>query len=283
MLARFLFVLAAPLLLTGCLISPGKFASTLDLNDDGTFAFTYEGEIFFMGLSQLAQMGNAAEEFEAEECYNEETFEDRECTEEELAQQRAEWDSGAEQRAAEAKKEAEDMAAMMGGIDPSDPEAAEELRQLLLRHRGWNRVESKGNGVYDVSYSVTGQLGHDFMFPTIEGFPPTNPFVQIVLRDENTVRVNAPGFAAEDGSNPMGAMMGGMTGLAGLAALGDEDAAKEMGEIPSLEGTFTIRTTGEILANNTDEGASRDGNARVLSWDVDAATPSAPTALVRFD
>ncbi|WP_394726903.1 hypothetical protein [Altererythrobacter sp. GH1-8] len=282
MFARFLFVLAAPLLLTGCLISPGKFASTLDLNDDGTFAFTYEGEIFFLGLSQLAQMGNAAEQFEAEECYDEDTFEQRECTADEIAAQRAEWDAGAEERAAKARKDAEEMAAMMGGIDPSDPEATEKLRKLLLRHRGWNRVEIKGNGVYDVSYAVSGQLGHDFMFPTIEGFPATKPFVQIVLRDENTVRVNAPGFAADDGSNPMGAMMGGMAGLGGLAAMANEDADK-LPDLPVMAGTFTIRTTGEILANNTDEGASSTGDTRVLSWDVDAGTSSAPTALVRFN
>lgn len=283
MFARFLFALAVPLLLTGCLISPGKFKSDLDLNSDGTFAFSYEGEIFFLGLSQLAQMGNKAESFEAEECYDDETFDIRECTEDELAEQRAQWDAGAEERAAKAKKDAEEMAAMMDGIDPSDPEAAEELRQLLLRHRGWDRVEFKGNGVYDVSYSTSGELGHDFMFPTIEGFPATNPFVQIVLRDDDTVRVNAPGFAAEDGSNPAGTMMGGMTGLAGLAALGDEDAAAGMGDLPSMEGTFTIRTSGNILANNTDEGASREGGKSVLGWDVNAGTQSAPTALIRFD
>lgn len=283
MFARFLFVLAAPLLLTGCLISPGKFASTLDLRDDGTYAFTYEGEIFFLGLSQLAQMGSNNEAFEAEDCYDDETFETRECTEEEVAEQRAVWEAGAEERAAKAKKDAEEMSAMMGGIDPSDPEANEELRQLLLRHRGWNSAEAKGDGVFEVSYSVEGELGHDFMFPTIEGFPTTNPFVQIILRDDNTVRVNAPGFAADDGSNPAASMMGGMAGLAGLAALGDDDAAKDMGELPSMKGSFTIRTAGEILANNTDEGASRDGSDRVLTWEVDSGTQSAPTALVRFD
>lgn len=282
MFARFLLVLAAPLLLTGCLISPGKFASTLDLNDDGSFAFTYEGEIFFLGLSQLAQMGNAAEQFEAEECYDEDTFEQRECTAEEMAAQRAEWDAGAEERAAKARKDAEEMAAMMGGIDPSDPEAAEKLRKLLLRHRGWDRVDIKGNGVFDVSYSVSGQLSHDFMFPTIEGFPATNPFVQIILRDENTVRVNAPGFAADDGSNPMGAMMGGMAGLGGLAAMANEDA-DELPDLPSMEGTFTIRTSGEILANNTDEGPGRDQGRSILVWEVDAANSTAPTALVRFN
>ena len=56
-----------------------------------------------------------------------------------------------------------------------------------------------------------------------------------------------------------------------------------MPDLPAMEGTFTIRTTGEILANNTDEGASRDGSIRVLSWKVDASTQNTPTALVRFD
>lgn len=281
MLARFLFAIAAPLLLTGCLISPGKFASTLDLNEDGSFAFTYEGEIFFLGLSQLAQMGSKAEEFEADECYDDD-FQPRDCTPDEIANQRAEWDMGAAEREAKAKEEAEEMAAIMGGIDPSDPEAAEKLRKLLLRHRGWNRVESKGNGVYDISYSVAGELGHDFLFPTIEGFPTTNPFVQIILREDNTVRVNAPGFSAEDGSNPIGAMMGGMAGLGGLAKMAENDA-DELPDLPSMEGTFTIRTTGNILANNTDEGASQDNGQSVLSWDIDGATASAPTALVRFE
>ena len=120
------------------------------------------------------------------------------------------------------------------------------------------------------------------MFPTIEGFPPTNPFVQIILRENNTVRVNAPGFAADDGSNPMASMMGGMAGLGGLAAMADSDS-EELPDLPSMEGTFTIRTSGTILANNTDEGPSTVGNSSELSWDIDAGTPSAPTALVSFN
>ena len=114
------------LLLTGCFITPGKFTSQLTLAEDESFTFTYEGEIFFLGLSSLAQMGAASEEFQPTECYDEETYESRDCTEEELAEQRAEWEAGAEARAAKAKKEAEQMSAMMGGIDPTDPEATEE-------------------------------------------------------------------------------------------------------------------------------------------------------------
>ena len=40
-----LFALAAPLLLTGCLWGPGKFASDLTLQKDGSFVLDYRGEI----------------------------------------------------------------------------------------------------------------------------------------------------------------------------------------------------------------------------------------------
>ncbi len=274
------------LLLSACFITPGKFSSELELTGEDSFTFTYEGEIFFLGLSDLAQMGAAGGEFEPTECYDEEDYSDRECTEAELAQQREDWEAGAEARAAKAKKDAEAMAVFMGGIDVTDPEASEELRQLLLRQKGWNRVEDKGDGVYDVSYTVSGKLSHDFLFPTIEEVPTTNPFVQIVLRDDNVVRVNAPGFSAQSDTNPMAAMFGGMGSLAGLAALGDEGAAPsgEMPNIPAVEGTFSIVTDGRILANNTDTGpvaeASDTSGIQTLEWEITPRTKAAPTALV---
>lgn len=40
-----LVALAAPLLLTGCLLTPGKFTSTLDVRADRSFTFTYVGEV----------------------------------------------------------------------------------------------------------------------------------------------------------------------------------------------------------------------------------------------
>ena len=49
--------------------------------------------------------------------------------------------NGAAERAQSAKKEAQKMAKLMSGIDPTDPAAIEEMRKLLLRHKGWERVE----------------------------------------------------------------------------------------------------------------------------------------------
>jgi len=277
------------LLLTGCFITPGKFTSELVLGPDQDFTFTYEGEIFFLGLSRLAEMGESAKEFEPEECYVDGTSEVRECTRNEIEGQRSAWKSGESQRTAEAKQQAEQMSAMMGGIDPADPEAVVKFTRMLLRQKGWERVVDKGDGVFDISYRLNGKLTHDFMFPVIEGVPSTNPFVQVLLRDGDVVRVNAPGFSAQNDENPMAAMMGGMGALAGLAAVAPENRATEGGgadgsapNFPMLEGTFTIVTKGAmtIRANNTDEGPMSTSDGEKLTWEISPGTKAAPTALI---
>ena len=275
------------LALSGCFMSPGKFTSELAITGPDTFTFTYEGEIFFLGLSKLAQMGAAEEEFTPSDCIDDETFETRECTEAELAGQREEWEAGAAERAEQKKKQAQQMAAIMGGIDPSDPKAAEELVKLLQRQKGWERVVHKGDGVFEVSYRATGTMGHDFTFPMIEGFPAINPFVQVFLRKGGQVRINAPGFATQSSdATGMGAMFG-MGSFAGLAAMGasesgnPEDAAI-LQSIPQIDGTFTVRAAPgmRILANNTDEGPAAGTAGETLVWKVDPRTKQAPTALL---
>lgn len=272
------------LTLSGCFLSPGKFESELAVTGQDSFTFTYEGEIFFLGLSKLAQMDAAQAEFTPPECYNQETYETQECTEEELAEARASWEAGAGERAAEAKKKAEQMAAMMGGIDPSDPKAAEELVKLLKRQKGWERVAHKGDGVFDVSYRVSGTMGHDFMFPMIEGFPATNPFVQAFIRQDGKVRINAPGFTAQSPDQAGMGMMMGMGSLAGLAALGaaEGEQDKAMPGVPVIDGTFTVRTIGgmRVLANNTDEGPEATSSGEALTWRISTRTAQAPTALI---
>lgn len=271
------------LMLTGCFITPGKFTSELVLTTDNRFTFTYEGEIFFLGLSNLAEMGAAAEdEFVADECYDEETFADRECTEQELNEQREVWDMNAPVRAAQAQEQAQQMSAMMGGIDPSDPASSAELVEMLERQRGWERVVDKGDGVFDVLYTVEGELSHDFMFPVIEGFPTANPFVQMIMRDGNVVRVNAPGFGAPNESNPLTGMMGGLGGLGPMAMLANAapGESEELPKLPVAEGTFTLTTNGQIKANNTDEGSVQTGQGEQLVWTISPRTKSAPTALI---
>jgi len=268
------------LFLSGCFLSPGKFTSELVLTGEDEFSFTYEGEIFFLGMSSIAKMsaqGEASAELRMS-CFDEETFEERECTEAELAEQRA----GSSLEMEQSAQQAQQLSAMMGGIDPSEPEAAEELRKLLLRQKGWERVVDKGNGVFDVTYSVSGKLSHDFMFPLIEEFPTFNPFVQIFVREGSVVRINAPGFGPQDNDVPMMGNMGGMAGMAALGAESDQSSGSsaQIPDLPELDGTFRIVTSGRILANNTDEGPTLAGDRESLEWDISPRTKDAPTALV---
>jgi hypothetical protein len=273
------------LCLTGCFISPGSFTSELTLAETDQFTFVYDGEIFFLGLSKLAQMGATRDEPFSPTCYDDETFDTRDCTASETAEQRREWDADASERAAKRKRKAEQRAVIMGGIDPSDPKAADELVRLLERQQGWEQVEHLGDGLFKVRYAISGTLTHDFMFPMIEGFPPTNPFVQTFARKNGQLRIYAPGFIAQGGDSGLGGMMGGKSALAGLRAMtNDAGPDVEMPSAPVLDGTFTIRTTGAmaIRANNTDSGPETTATGEQLTWKITSRTAQIPTALIEL-
>lgn len=269
---------ASSLALSGCLLTPGAFTSELQVMQDGAFSYSYDGEIQMLALSKLAEMADEPERFEAE-CWDDE-YETRECTEAEVNEQRAEWDASAADREAERRREAEQMKAFLGGIDPSNPEAAKELASKLERQRGWEKVTYMGDGLFDVDFRISGRTTHDFAFPVIEKMPMGNMFVTVVLRDEGQIRVDAPGFAAQGGGNPMQGMMSGM---AGLAQMSEDKDAEEIGKVVVPEGTFTIVTDGRILANNTDEGPVANAHGQALVWKISPRTEQAPTALIAFD
>ena len=223
---------ALALLLSACLLSPGRFTSDLDVRRDGSFSFAYVGEVHLLALSKLAEMGGEKK-----------------------------------------RGDAEAMKQLLGGIDPASPQAAEELAQRLRRQKGWRKVEYKGDGLFEVDFAIAGRLDHDFAFPTIERFPLANPFVQLTMRNDGAVRIDAPGF----GPSQAGGFAGGVMGAA-------PNAAKQPGlrPPPKLDGRFTVRTDGEVLANNTDEGPKPDVGGGRLEWVANARSPAAPTALVRL-
>ncbi|MDA7787827.1 hypothetical protein N8940_01165 [Sphingomonadaceae bacterium] len=269
---------ALTLLLSGCFLSPGKFDAQLEIREDRSFTYSYVGEI------HLLPLGKAADDdaFTAEDCYDDD-YQDRPCTAAELAEQKADWDAGAEERLEMKKQQATMAATMLGGIDPSDPESGEKFAASLRRQKGWDRVEYAGDGLFNVSFSISGSLETDFVHPTIEGFPMANFFVLVANRKDGRVRIEAPGFAPSGGNSPMGAMMGSMTGMAGMAATGGNAGASDNSPAPpEINGTFRIITDAPILANNTDEGPSGTAEGNLLLWNVDATTTSAPTALLQL-
>ncbi len=272
---------ALSLLLTGCFVTPGKFDSTLILGNDNSFTYIYNGEVFFFALSPGSLSDSDDEEFSPSDCFDEDTYEDRECTQAEITEQRAEWNEGAADRKRKKERDAQEAARFLGGLDPNDPEAGNKMAAMLERQRGWNSVVYKGDGVFNVEYSVSGMLSHDFSFPVMEGVPLPSPFMQVILREGDQLRVNAPGFAMQEGGNPMtGMMMGGFAQGLKEAAAGEGTDSKK--GIPEMAGTFRIITNGRILANNTDEGPSIEATRQTLTWDISPSTSSAPTALIQL-
>lgn len=274
-------VVAGVLLLAGCMLLPGKFTSDLDLRKDGTFSFAYKGDIHLLALSKLAadkRGKDAGEEvFTPSPCFADPSGDERECSKNEIADQKATWEeeqASAKVSAAEKKKSEEAMMkSMLGGIDPSDPRAAQEFAERLRRQHGWKSVIDKGDGRFEVDYAITGRLDHDFTFPMIEKFPIATPFVTLIRRSDGSVRLEAPAFTSGATSSPFMAM------AASAGSAGDKASTNGM---PTLDGVLTLMTDGEILANNTDNGPAAAPNGRKLVWKVNARTAAPPTALVRI-
>lgn len=276
------------LVLAGCMVLPGRFTSDLALRRDGTFTFHYKGEIVLAALAQGSKSAAVehipAEPFEQQPCTDPATDEAHDCTAEEIAQQRSKWnDAQRERKAAKAEENAQSrkmMQSMMGGIDPDDPKAAEAFAQRLARQQGYTSVVSKGQGKFEVDYTASGRLDHDFTFPTIERLPMVMPFVSLIRRADGSVRIDAPAFSTT-AANPVMPGLGAMGNMKGTAKSGAKPGTQGP---PVAEGTFTVRTDGQILANNTDEGPQAEAPSGLtrLEWKVDGRTSSAPTALIKL-
>jgi len=271
---------AMALLLSACLLSPGKFTSTLDLRRSGDFAFTYKGEISLLGVAQLARMNKPADAnatFSPSPCYDDGSKE-RPCTPSELRDQKRTWEQGRQDARQRDQRETDKVKAMLGGLDPTDPRSLEEFAARLRRQAGWRAVTYKGDGLFDVDFATSGRLDHDFVFPVIERFPTMNTFVQLLRRNDGTVRIDAPGFAPSANGNMFSWM-----------ALGNMGGMREMGrDSPTLgqtqmDGTFTVTTDGQVLANNTDNGPKSGPSGQQLDWTVNVRSAAAPMALVRLD
>lgn len=306
-------VVALALTLSACLLTPGKFVSVLDIRKDGQFSFSYKGEVSLYGIAQLAVMNKREETFKESPCFDyeasadaaakaaeaaaaaaateatepgkkgaepvmeDDTFADpkeRPCTAKEVAEQKTDWELSRKEAAERQKKDIDEMKAMLGGLDPTDPKSIEEFAARLRRQAGWKLVAYKGNGLFDVDYAIAGRADHDFIFPIIEKFPTTNTFVQVLRRNDGTIRIDAPGFNAGSTGNPMAQAMG----MGAMSALSKKDMPKP----PEMDGTFTITTSGQILANNTEEGPKADPAGQKLVWSVSVRTTAAPTALIRL-
>ncbi|PXW69562.1 hypothetical protein C7451_11682 [Blastomonas natatoria] len=306
---RMMAVAAVALMLTGCLLFPGKFAADMTVMRGGGFSFAYKGDIHLLGLSQLIAMGAALDdkgaEFTPGPCYGEpaevdaavlktafaqdeegwaEEALERECTPSEIETQKQAWDDQRAAKKAEDAKNIEIAKALLGGIDPTSPDAIDEFIVRIKKQKGWREVIHKGDGLFSVDYAVSGRIDQDYSFPTIERVQGISPFVVATARTNNAVRIDAPAFIGAGQSSLLGGNMGGLMSLfAAIGASSDGPEGKLLASMPKAEGSFTIRTDGEILTNNTEDGPSGSGALRVLEWKVNARRDRAPEALIMLN
>ncbi|MDE2403331.1 MAG: hypothetical protein KGM17_01265 [Sphingomonadales bacterium] len=273
-------LLALSLALAGCLLSPGKFDASLDIRKDGAFTYRYTGEVLVLGLTRLAQMSDAAKNaaFTPSPCANEDDpARHHPCTSRELDEQRLKWQRQRADAATKSRRDAEAMRALFGGLDMSDPHAAEELAARLRKQAGWRSVIYKGEGLYQVDFAISGRLDRDFAFPTVERMAMANPFLTLSRRQDGTLRLDAPGFTGGASGGPFAAMM------AGAAAAGAKDAPGETPPAwPHPEGRFTLTTDAAIIANNTEDGPQPGTAGQQLQWTIDARTVAAPMAILHL-
>lgn len=269
--SRLIVALLAPLLLASCFLTPGKFTSEMKIDADGSFAFTYEGEIYMLGFQNLMKAG-AEEEEEAftGECFEDDGMTERDCSAEELEQQLA----------AKKAENAQMMAmfgGMFGGIDPASPEGVTEFVSRLEKQKGWDKIVHRGEGIFDIAYRIEGQLDRNFSFPELEKVQGVAPFVVAIVRKDRAIRIDAPGFAAEQNGSSL-AM------LSAIGGMGKVGKPADMGPVPVPNGVFRIVTNADILTNNTEDGPSAGGaGMQALTWAINQRTKAAPEALLKLD
>jgi hypothetical protein len=281
--AKRIFIAAAgPLLLTGCLWGPGKFASDLTLKKDGSFVLDYKGEIV---LQTPPDAEPKAEPWKKEKarCREsgrielepflstvEEDDEDkvRPCSAEQLAEARKDYEAQAAARAKTKRQEAEQMARMFG-LPGFDDESNRAFAAKLSKYAGYRSVTYRGKGVFDVDYHFEGRATQDYVFPTLPDNDFLIPFIAMRRRADGSVLVTAPAFTG--GAGPLGSR-------AGAAAAG---AMKE-GPVSKAQGRFTIITNGEVLTNNSEDGAAPHPVGRQIRWDVGSGSTKIPEALIKL-
>ncbi|HKP22858.1 MAG TPA: hypothetical protein VJV39_03260 [Dongiaceae bacterium] len=276
------FVAAAALSLTGCLWGPGKFTSELTLKKGGAFVLDYRGEMVLQlppDSDSKPDMGpwtdDTAQCFVGEDGTKptptraaDDRPKYRPCTKAEIASQRADYEKQRTELASSKRKQTEDMAKMFGlpGLDDASNRA---FAAKLMKYAGWRSVTYRGKGVFDVDYHFEGRATQDFLFPALPDNDMIIPFIAIRRRADGTVMVTAPAFTG--GSGPLAARAGQST------AAGMKD-----GPSSRAEGRFTIVTDGEILTNNSEDGATAHATGRQLRWDVTSTSNKIPETLIRL-
>lgn len=174
MLVRLAAACLLPLMLASCFVVPGKFASTLRIGADRSFAFAYKGEVIAIDLDDSMS--------KALESDDDASDGDADATENDAALIPA------------ALQDKDDKAAKKAATEARN----REIATALAKEAGYRSVEYKGDGVFAVDYAIEGRLTHNFVYPFNSDATAIFPFIAIELRKDSTVRMTAPAFARQN-------------------------------------------------------------------------------------
>lgn len=258
MVRRFLETIGTllmPLALTSCLLTPGKFVSTLRVDADRHFAFTYVGEVIATDLNDTFAKG--LQQGAAARPRPNATSTPGSGTAPPLIQ---------DLRSPAAIKDAEQKRAeAISKVEAKNRAIAD----VLAKEVGYRKVVYLGGGKFSIDYAISGTLDRGFVWPYNLDAEILFPFLALEVRGNNTVRVKAPAFATE---NEATKSLGSMTGM-----------GSGSDKLPSqLDGSFTLDTDAEIVSQNQEDGTTTIGTRKRVTWKATPTTRDAPMAVLRF-
>ena len=243
-LSRLALVLLLPCLLASCVLTPGKFVSSLKIDADRHFTFTYVGEVIALQEDDMTKgLGDLGTPSPTDPASSDE---DGAPTLQQIALQ-------------EKDKSAETPAAKKAAADAKN----RAIAAALSKEAGYRKVAYLGNGKFSIDYSISGTLDHGFVFPYNLDAEAVFPFIAIEVRANNTVRMKAPGFTNDNGSK-------------GMSMPGMDKAPNQ------LDGVFTLDTDAEIVSQNNEEGPATAAGRKTITWKVTSLTKDAPSAVLRM-
>ena len=262
--------------LSRCIFVPGRFVSALDIRKDGTFSFSYKGEIIFETLgseqspSKNVEVWNDKSAFCGVDAQNVTL----QCSTEEIAEQRLEWET---ERKLYGPKADDDSAELIRifGIDPRNESSFQPFADELKKQKGWKQVSYLGKGVFDVEYAISGRLDHDFMFPIFPKVNILDPLFIIRVGQAGILHVETP------------ALPGGST-RAYAALLDNKSMLSRVPDTSRTFGVFTLTTDAVIESQNScsvvveGTGGSAGVTHRKVSWTIDAKTSQPADAWIKL-
>jgi len=244
--------LAGVLALAACVLTPGKFTSTLTINKDRTFTFTYVGEVIAVDFGKEIAEGMKSKSGDDDDAKGEDEVKPTNAALLTIADKKA--DKQADKELAEKKAEFE--------------RKCRAIAAALSKEAGYRKVEYLGDGKFMVDYSISGKLTHNFVYPFNIDAEAVFPFIALELRADGKVRMKAPAFAKD--ASGMGSGGGGMGGMS------------DLGPDSKLDGTFTLDTDAEIVSQNNEAGVTTVGGRKRVTWAVTPLNRTAPMAVIGF-